>query len=631
MRYLNWDVLVFPGTGDTKTPLQEFNTSCTVIQDPGEAYITLFSNYQADKFSALDNATVPVPGNPSCFKTVAHPLPLVTCFVPSLLPDTPLRVSLHSWATPAASRATQSMAAQGNSVWFEAKVLIDGECTAGILFSQESSWPQIIGNADESYSVDKNKKHEQICFPPFHQELLTQVWTNPAQGLGTVRIVIAEGVNQGSAGNAVFAKLRNIVAFSFQHAPLHILENCGIAWPNPGMWWQAQQRFHHFSSPGQHPPDPDAHAHSPRRRQASKSTSDAAFDQNKARSHAPQDLSAHPALRASGLHAVDPFWSQSGPVLDAFTGNAPFNHFYKTYVPGQSCATSTSHDISMPDYSRPLSPTSSRSYPAPEGSRPPTRSGSGQTFGLSNAAVNDPGFRRLDSILQAHQEHNTESQFEDMISVMSPRKNSHLSGVSAPSNTRVNSVNNTPTINPNGPSPAAQDRAASYASHPRSVPVTTRDPPPPADASSTPALTLPNVNNQTAETKPTSGTVVKRKPIGRPKGRKEGLPIEVVDDDDSAGKVQRRATTGAMGSKENELSKIEDFSDGKGKRIADNAGSKVHLEGRLAGRNDLSPSENRFSKTGHKRMASKEIGEDWSPNTKICPSRSPLGEIENRL
>ena len=36
MRYQNWDVLIFPLVGDAKTPLQEFGTTCTVNQDPGE-------------------------------------------------------------------------------------------------------------------------------------------------------------------------------------------------------------------------------------------------------------------------------------------------------------------------------------------------------------------------------------------------------------------------------------------------------------------------------------------------------------------------------------------------------------------------------------------------------------------
>ena len=77
---------------------------------------------------ALDSTTVATP-HPNYFKAVTHPLPTVTCFVPSLLPGSPIRVSLHSWTTPVASRATQSMAAQGSPVWFEAKVLLDGACT----------------------------------------------------------------------------------------------------------------------------------------------------------------------------------------------------------------------------------------------------------------------------------------------------------------------------------------------------------------------------------------------------------------------------------------------------------------------------------------------------------------------
>ena len=36
MRYQNWDVLIFPLVGDSKTPLQEFGTGCTVNQDPGK-------------------------------------------------------------------------------------------------------------------------------------------------------------------------------------------------------------------------------------------------------------------------------------------------------------------------------------------------------------------------------------------------------------------------------------------------------------------------------------------------------------------------------------------------------------------------------------------------------------------
>jgi hypothetical protein len=49
--------------------------------------------------------------------------------------------------------------------------------------------------------------------------MLTQIWVNAAQRMGTVRIVIAEGIRQGQ-GATRFLKLRNIVTFSLQHAPL---------------------------------------------------------------------------------------------------------------------------------------------------------------------------------------------------------------------------------------------------------------------------------------------------------------------------------------------------------------------------------------------------------------------------
>ena len=36
MRYLNWDVLIFSEAGDSTAPLQEFRTSCGVVQNPRE-------------------------------------------------------------------------------------------------------------------------------------------------------------------------------------------------------------------------------------------------------------------------------------------------------------------------------------------------------------------------------------------------------------------------------------------------------------------------------------------------------------------------------------------------------------------------------------------------------------------
>jgi len=73
--------------------------------------------------------------------------------------------------------------------------------------------------------------------------------------------VIAEGISRGAGHHRGFEKLRDIVAFSFQHAPRNILEHSGIAWPNARMFQRA-------ATPASTTPtttDYDAHAHSPQR------------------------------------------------------------------------------------------------------------------------------------------------------------------------------------------------------------------------------------------------------------------------------------------------------------------------------------------------------------------------------
>ena len=73
--------------------------------------------------------------------------------------------------------------------------------------------------ADAGLDTDKDSNHDQLRFPPFHTEVLTQTWANPSQNLGRIKIVIAEGINHGT-GVSAFEKTKNLVSFSFQHAPL---------------------------------------------------------------------------------------------------------------------------------------------------------------------------------------------------------------------------------------------------------------------------------------------------------------------------------------------------------------------------------------------------------------------------
>lgn len=76
---------------------------------------------------------------------------------------------------------------------------------------------------DAGPDADKDGNHDQLRFPPFHTEVLTQTWANPAQNLGRIKIIIAEGINHGP-GISAFERTKNLIAFSFQHAPLREVE-----------------------------------------------------------------------------------------------------------------------------------------------------------------------------------------------------------------------------------------------------------------------------------------------------------------------------------------------------------------------------------------------------------------------
>ena len=86
--------------------------------------------------------------------------------------------------------------------------------------------PSDLGGAyaDVGPDMDKDGHRDPLRFPPFHTEVLTQTWANPAQNVGRIKIVIAEGINHGSGASA-FEKTKNLVSFSFQHAPLRAVKS----------------------------------------------------------------------------------------------------------------------------------------------------------------------------------------------------------------------------------------------------------------------------------------------------------------------------------------------------------------------------------------------------------------------
>ncbi|GAB0136942.1 hypothetical protein EsDP_00005226 [Epichloe bromicola] len=95
------------------------------------------------------------------------------------------------------------------------------------------------------------------------EELLQQDWWVPADDLGRIKVVLSEGFPRDSV-TTPFERMKNIVAFSFQHAPQDILESSAIAWPNASMWRRAPYTAQ-MEVPTLQGDDSESHAHSPRR------------------------------------------------------------------------------------------------------------------------------------------------------------------------------------------------------------------------------------------------------------------------------------------------------------------------------------------------------------------------------
>ncbi|KAI1437652.1 hypothetical protein GGR50DRAFT_52416 [Xylaria sp. CBS 124048] len=231
MRFEEWDVLLFPK--DSKVPMKEFKTNCHVVHDTEFAYTN-----------------------------GSFGLPTMTCFMPGLPPGTPFNISLHSWKTPDISQYTRNYSKHPELVKLEARVLIDGRLVATSSFNRAGPWPQLINH---SFEFTKNGDLEVLKFPQFRSELLRQSYWSPADELGRIKIIISEGFPRDSL-TVPIERVKNVVAFSFQHAPLDILESSSIAWPNPAMWRRGPFNPTMPTQSQQHEDGPEAHIHSPRRR-----------------------------------------------------------------------------------------------------------------------------------------------------------------------------------------------------------------------------------------------------------------------------------------------------------------------------------------------------------------------------
>ncbi len=351
-------------------------------------------------------------------------------------------------------------------------------------------------------------------------------------------------------------------------------------------------------------------------------------------------LMAQSGFQAHGPRSNDPSLSQNG--ADPFVGGPILNNsFFKNMtsrnttssgdITMKSRSTSSSHDEAMPDISRIPSPIADhrcRSIPESQASV--------YALGLMTTGSKEQN-RRWQKDIQGEREVNRyESQFDDGMAALSPsRKQSTVSGISAPSNTRASSAANTPPGYHAPPSTSAGSGAVLLEGHPRSVSVTTRDPPPPI--SRVPSDTISSqaepreIGSRQFEAhgnaKEKTETTIRKKPVGRPKGRKEGRSSE-QGLDVPVNKTERRASTGSVNANANESD--EKVGDGKRKRVSSTLGSKVPLKDRAENAHLLSPTR-KVSKTGLQDDISAKLGEIDDLTEDGVVVRQPLGELDNIL
>ncbi|ETN46139.1 uncharacterized protein HMPREF1541_00323 [Cyphellophora europaea CBS 101466] len=334
MRYQSWDVLLFPG--QSRIPIQEFNTACHILcQQAGQLAASKWAPPEDPFVTKYESMT----------KT-----PILTCFIASLPVGSSFRVSIHSWARPSASSILKSRKAQDEPIAFQARLYIDGALQSTRVFREGNVWPEVI---DGRY----HEPDAELAFPVFHPEILQQPRWEPGEKVGRIQLILTEGVLreasdlQASACKITFDGLRDVVAFSFQHAPQDVLEYSGIAWPNARLFetkTQSTRQPGPISTRTVSLTGHEAHAHSPQRSTRSR-----------------DDVWARIASKVDQPYRAYAF--RSGPSADSRFGTLPAGHSINVHglsgpndpfiAPGpessigwRSVNRKTSTDESMPDY-----------------------------------------------------------------------------------------------------------------------------------------------------------------------------------------------------------------------------------------------------------------------------------------
>ena len=66
--------------------------------------------------------------------------------------------------------------------------------------------------------MNKASNRKSLCWPKFRAEQLSQNYWDAGEDLGRIKVVIAEGYAQ-TLRDSPFIRTKNLVTFSFQHAP----------------------------------------------------------------------------------------------------------------------------------------------------------------------------------------------------------------------------------------------------------------------------------------------------------------------------------------------------------------------------------------------------------------------------
>ncbi|KAH9826323.1 hypothetical protein Tdes44962_MAKER03583 [Teratosphaeria destructans] len=197
MRYLDWDALIFPQ--GSHVPLREFRTNCYLQQEP-----------------------------------MGAPIPIVTCFVPSLAANSPFQLSLHSWAPPTSILGETGAAGYvpGTAYKWRVQVIVDGKLVCTEKWAEDTAWPkQFDGIASGRLDKEGKPLKDPFLFPKFHKKILSEQQWNASDDIGRIKIKISAGYDIAEG----FIKLVDHLIFSFQHAPIETLQRSGIAWPHPNM------------------------------------------------------------------------------------------------------------------------------------------------------------------------------------------------------------------------------------------------------------------------------------------------------------------------------------------------------------------------------------------------------------